>query len=245
MCRRAILPGVTLVLLTPIGLDAASWERVPLPDVPTAKHVFPGFGGRERAAEQPDMASLADEVAASYEGPLDVTGVSLGGMVAQHLAVRHPQRVRSLLVACTGAAADPATMLARAAAVEAGGMEGVLEETLRRWFTPETLDAQPEPPGVSYARRTLLALEPDCFADGWRAIAGHDIVDRLSEIAVPTTCVAGSRDTASAVSRTRAISERVRGARLVVLRGPHMMHLECPAEFSTALSEHLQALERV
>lgn len=231
---------MTLVLLTPIGLDAGCWERVPLPGVATVKHTFPGFGGRPRAPEPPTMTSLADEIAASYEGPLALAGVSLGGMVAQHVAVRHPQRVQSLLVACTGASADPATMEQRAARVLADGMAGVLEETLARWFTPAALAVRPEPPGVAYARRTLLALEPACFADGWLAIAGHDIVARLGEIAVPTSALAGSADAASPVSRTQQISERVPGARFVVLDGPHMLHLERPVEFAAALSEHLR-----
>ena len=231
---------MTLVLLTPIGLDAGCWERVPLPGVATVKHTFPGFGGRPRAPEPPTMTSLADEIAASYEGPLALAGVSLGGMVAQHVAVRHPQRVQSLLVACTGASADPATMEQRAARVLADGMAGVLEETLARWFTPAALAVRPEPPGVAYARRTLLALEPACFADGWLAIAGHDIVARLVEIAVPTSALAGSADAASPVSRTQQISERVPGARFVVLDGPHMLHLERPVEFAAALSEHLR-----
>lgn len=231
---------MTLVLLTPIALDASCWEWMELPDVPVVKHVFPGFGGRPRAAEQPTMASLADEVAAAYDGPLDLAGVSLGGMVAQHLTVRHPERVRSLLVACTGASADPATMEGRAADAEALGMAGVLDVTLERWFTPAFLERSPEPAPLAYARRTLLALAPECFADGWRAIAGHDVVARLGEIAVPTTAVAGSADRASTVERTRVISERVPGARLVVLDGPHMMHLERPAELGAALAEHLR-----
>jgi 3-oxoadipate enol-lactonase len=230
---------VTLVLLTPIGLDAGCWERVPLPGVATVKHTFPGFGDRPRASEPPTMASLADEIVASYEGPLALAGVSLGGMVAQHAAVRHPQRVHSLLVACTGASADPATMEQRAAHVLADGMAGVLEETLARWFTPAALALRPEHPGVAYARRTLLALEPACFADGWLAIAGHDIVARLGEIAVPTSCLAGAADAASPVARTKEISERVPGARFVVLDGPHTMHLERPVEFAAALAEHL------
>ena len=78
-----------------------------------------------------------------------------------------------------------------------------------------------------------------CFADGWRAIAGHDAVDRLGEIAVPTTALAGSADAASSVSRSREIAERVAGARFVELDGPHMMELENPLELGAAIVEHL------
>jgi 3-oxoadipate enol-lactonase len=230
---------VTLVLLTPIGLDAGCWDEVPLPPGDVVRHVFPGFGGRPRAASPPTMATLADEVAERYEGPLDLAGCSLGGMVALNLAVRHPQRVRSLLVACTGASADPAVMAQRAADAEALGMAGVLDVTLRRWFTAGALAAHPEPRGVGYGRSRLLALEPECFADGWRAIATHDVVAQLGSIAAPTTAVAGLADAAASVERVSVISDGVPGARLVVLDGPHMMPLERPAEFGAALAEHL------
>jgi len=234
---------VSLVLLAPIGLDAGSWQWTDLPTAGTIKHEFPGFGRRPRASEQPDIAMLADEVAESYPGELDVVGVSLGGMVGQHLAVRHPERVRSLVVACTGAAADPEVMAKRAAEVEEGGMAAVLESTLERWFTPEALALRPEHPGVDYARRALLALDPGSFADGWRVIGGHDVRERLPEIRARVTCVAGSADTASPAARTKDVADRIHGSRFLVLDGPHIMHLERPAEFSAVVREHLRWVE--
>jgi 3-oxoadipate enol-lactonase len=230
---------VTLVLLSPIGLDARCWEGIEPAGVRVAKHTFPGFGGRARAGEQPTMASLADEVAATYDPPLDIVGQSLGGMVALHLTLRHQPRVRSLMVCCTGAKSDPETMEKRAQATERDGMEGILQVTLERWFTQGFLAHEPEQAAVAYARRTLLALDPACFADGWRAIAGHDALPRLGEIAVPTTALGGSADVASPPARTRVIAERVAGARYVELDGPHMMSLEHPRELAAAIDEHL------
>ena len=231
---------MTLVLLTPIALDTGAWEHVPLPGLPTVKHVFPGFGARPRAAEPPTMASLADEIAESVAGPLDVAGCSLGAMVAMHLAIRHPDRVRSMFVACTGPSADPAVMEQRAADAEALGMEGVLGVTLERWFTPAALAQQPELPGVTYARDRLLALDPAAFADGWRAIGGHDARAELPHVTATTTVVAGTADAAASVERVRGVSDRVPGARLVILHGPHMMLLEEPAAFGEALADHLE-----
>jgi len=237
---RAILPPVTLVLLTPIALDADAWEHVPLPGLPTVKHIFPGFGGRARAAVPPTMASLADEVAESYDGPLDVAGCSLGAMVAMHLAIRHHDRVRSLFAACTGPSADPDVMEQRAADAEALGMQGVLGVTLERWFTAGALAQRPEHPGVTYARERLLALDPNAFADGWRAIGGHDARAQLPHVTATTTVVAGTTDAAASVERVKGISDRVPGARLVVLDGPHMMLLEQPVAFGEALADHLE-----
>jgi pimeloyl-ACP methyl ester carboxylesterase len=229
----------TLVLLAPIGLGAGAWDGVELPGLVTRCHELPGFGSRPRAPEQPTMASLADEVAASYEGPLVLVGVSMGSMLAQTVAVRHPQRVRSLVLACTGAAVDAGAMTRRAAAVEARGMEGVLDETLERWFTADALAARPEHPGVAYARRELLALDPACFADGWRAIATHDVRDRLREIEAPATCVAGRSDPVGTLERVTEIADGVRDGRLVVIDGPHMILLEEPAAFAAAILDHL------
>jgi 3-oxoadipate enol-lactonase len=230
---------VTLVLLTPIGLDDGCWREVELPPVDLVTHMFPGFGGRPRLACAPDMAQLADEVVESYEGPLDLVGVSMGGMVAQNIAVRHPGRVNSLLTACTGAVSDPATMLDRAATVESAGMAGVLDTTLERWFTAEALSRRPQPGGVGYARDTLLALDPGAFADGWRAIATHDVRGGLPGVRVRTTCIAGDADAASPVARGEEIARLVPNCRFVILPGPHMMHLENPEGFAATLVAHL------
>jgi pimeloyl-ACP methyl ester carboxylesterase len=234
---------VSLVLLAPIGLDAGSWQWTDLPGEGTITHEFPGFGSRPRAPSPPDIAALADEVAELYPGDLDVVGVSLGGMVGQHLAVRHPERVRSLVVACTGASADRDVMTGRAVAAESEGMAAVVPSTLERWFTREALALRPEHPGVDYARRTLLALDPGSFADGWRVIAGHDARDRLPEIRARVTCVAGSADAASPVERTKDVADRIPESRFVVLDGPHIVHLERPAEFSHVVREHLRWVE--
>jgi 3-oxoadipate enol-lactonase len=231
---------VTVVLLPPIGLDEHCWDWLDLPAGPVIRHVYPGFGRRPRDARPADLDVWADEVAALGSGePLDLAGVSMGSMVAQHTALRHPGRVRSLVLACTGGSADPASALARAAAA-AAGMPAVLDETLRRWFTPAALQARPAHPGVGYATRTLLDLDPASFADGWRAIARHDVLSRLGGVAAPTTCIAASSDVAAPLPRVAHLAEAIPGAELVVLDGPHMIHLENPAAFSGALAAHLE-----
>jgi 3-oxoadipate enol-lactonase len=231
---------MTLVLLPPVGLDDRCWDWLDLP-VPAVRHVYPGFGGRPRDGRPGSLDAWADEVAALGGGePLDLAGISMGSMVAQHVAVRHPGRVRSLLLACTGGSADPASALARAGAAGQAGMAGVLDETLRRWFTPAALAARPAHPGVSYATATLLALDPRSWADGWRAIAGHDVLARLGAVTAPTTCVAGSGDLSAPVERVRTLAGAIPGARLEILDGPHMIHLENPAAFSAILASHLE-----
>jgi 3-oxoadipate enol-lactonase len=232
--------SVTLVLLPPVGLDERCWDWLELP-APAIRHVYPGFGRRPPDDRPADLDTWADEVAGLGDGePLDLVGISMGSMVAQHLAVRHPDRVNSLLLACTGGSADPAVALARAAAADADGMTGTLDSTLERWFTAAALAVRPEHPGVGYARATLLALDPASWAAGWRAIARHDVLAALGAVTAPTTCIAGRSDQSAPPERVRRLAAAIPGARLEMLDGPHMIHLENPAAFSAALATHLK-----
>ncbi len=229
----------SVVLLPPVGNDARTWDAVDLPAA-ARLHQFPGFG-RPRAATTLTMAGLADEVVAAHPGPLHLIGVSMGGMVALNAALRHPDRVASVLVACTGASASPAVMEQRAVAAETGGMAAVLEDTLSRWFTPQALAMAPAHPGVAYARELLLGLDPSAFAAGWRAIATHDTAPRLGDLGMPVTAVAGGQDQASPRSRSEEIASRAPHGRLVVVdEAPHMIQLEQPAALGRIIAEHLE-----
>jgi pimeloyl-ACP methyl ester carboxylesterase len=93
----------TLVLLHPVGLDGASFSFLGLPHAATPNLL--GHGGRPRSAGM-TLEDVADDVAATVPGDLDVAGFSFGGMVAVQLALRHPERVRSLLVVFSPAAGN-------------------------------------------------------------------------------------------------------------------------------------------
>jgi 3-oxoadipate enol-lactonase len=228
---------VALILLHPIGLDAHCWDWL---DVGQAlKPTFPGHGSRPRPKRVASLDDIADEIAGQSDGRLDVVGVSMGGAVAQHLALRHPSRVHSLMLACTGGNTNREKLRERGQAAEDGGMESVLASTMQRWFTPEALEADPPHPGVAYARSCLMAMDPTAFADAWRALAEHDVLDRLKEICVPVTCLAASSDASSPVSARETLTRRLPNARMVILDGPHMIHLENPVDFSQAVRDHV------
>ena len=224
-----------VVLLTPVGLDADSWDWCGPPSG-AERHVWPGHGDRPLAATPPDIAALADEVAATYDGMLDLVGVSLGGMVAQHVAIRHPDRVRSMFAACTTGQGNPETMAQRAR-IAREDMPAAIEEAMPRWFTPGFLERGH--PAIDYSRRTLGALDPEAFAQVWEAIAGHDALDALAGVRARTTVLAGRQDASSRPELGEAIASRVPGARLVVLDGPHMLHLEDGPAFGAEVRDHL------
>ena len=235
------MTDATLVLLASIALDDASWQWLDLPaGVHAAMPVYPGHGAAGDWAPGTSLGDVADMIAAQCPGELDVAGVSLGGIVAQHLAVRHPERVRSLLIAGTTACSDPATMLTRAEAAEAGMSETDVTRTLDRWFTPGALARVPEHPGVGYARRRLAAISGRSFAAAWRAMAAHDLRGRLRAIEARVTVVAGDSDKAAPPAAMREFAAEFAQASFEILHGPHLMQLETPEAFSAALRAHLQ-----
>jgi 3-oxoadipate enol-lactonase len=159
--------------------------------------------------------------------------------VAMHLALAHPDRVRSLVLACTTPRGDAQVMEARAEATEARGAAGMLEDTMTRWFTAGVLERDPDAPPLAYARERLLAMDPGALADTWRAIARHDVLDRLGEIRVPVTCIAGRQDRSTPLPVMQDLAARLPDARLVEMDAPHMAFLERPREFAAAVREHL------
>jgi 3-oxoadipate enol-lactonase len=227
----------TLLFLHPVGLDRESVAFLDLR--PVRAVTFPGHGERRRARPGLTLADMADEIAGHHTGPFDVVGASLGGMVAMHLALAQPGLVRSLVLACTTPRGDTQVMDARAEATESRGAAGMLEDTMTRWFTAGALEHEADAPPLAYARERLLAMDPGALADTWRAIGRHDVLDRLDEIRVPVTCVAGRQDRSTPLPVMQDLAARLPDARLVEMDAPHMAFLERPREFAAAIREHL------
>ncbi len=232
---------MTTLLLHPIGLDRHTWATVPI-DAAVAVDL-PGHGESELGHVE-SLADVADAVLSGLPdgaGPIDVVGVSLGGMTALQLALRRPDRVRSIVVACAPAATPTDAMMQRAVDTERLGMAGVLAATLERWFTPETLAAASSE--IRSVRERLLADDPAVFAAYWRFIAGHDVRHRLGELRLPVTVVAGTGDVSVPPSVARELATGIEGARYVEIEGAHMLHLESPDRFAAAVVTHLAELE--
>jgi pimeloyl-ACP methyl ester carboxylesterase len=229
-----------LVLLHPVGLDHDCWQFTGL-DAATPD--YPGHGGRAFDPESYSLEAIADEVVASYDGPLDVVGVSMGSHVGQYIAVRHPDRVRSLMLCCGSLGGTPETAAAatqdeRADETRRLGMDGMMDSTLARWFTQGAL-ADADHPGVAYARQRLLADDKEVVARTWLLLKKNAVSRELAEIRVPTTVLGGREDKAATPERVTQLFRAIPTARLEIIDGPHMLQLERPMEFAAAVSRHL------
>ena len=230
---------MTVVLLHAVGLDAGTWEGVDVRDA--AALDLPGFG-QEPALNDLHLTKMADDVVRRAPRELlDVVGVSMGAQVAVQIGLRHPSRVRSLLLANSGPRADPAVMRERARQVH-DDFDGAIRVTLDRWFSEDALSAAA--PFVERARQCLLRTGPTRLAAGWMAIAEHNVTDHLVDLRMPVTVLAASGDRASPAAALSKMQGLIPGSRLAIIDGPHIAYMECPDRFSHAIADHLRWVAR-
>lgn len=232
---------MTVIFLHPIGLDGSSFRFVTDARFREAvRYDMLWHGGRERPDEPLSMRTFAEDILAHNPGKLDLVGVSMGGSVAQEIALNWPERVRSVVIACSSAGGGGGVIQKeRAETTERVGMEGMLPSTLERWFTPEVRALGDAHPSVAYARQRLLSDDPEMFAAAWRALGGADFGPRLHEIALPVTVLHAESDASVSLERNEKLAADIPGARLVVIPGSHMVHLAEPELFGKAVTEHL------
>jgi 3-oxoadipate enol-lactonase len=194
------------------------------------------------------MDALVDDAARLIRewgrGAVACIGLSMGGMVVQGLAVRHPELVRGIIVANSTArypeAAAP-NWAQRIAAVESGGMATVADTVIERYFSAGFRAAHPE--AVARWRETVLHCDPQGYVACCRAIAAVDWLDRLGAVKAPALVVAGALDAGATPAMSQAIADRLAGSRLVVLDDvAHLSSAERPEPFNALVREFLASL---
>lgn len=241
----------TIVLSHALGCDASLWDALANAlalDHRVICHDHRGHGASDAPQGPYTMAELADDaerlLAELDAGPVVWVGLSLGGMVGQELALRHPQRVEALVIANSCAAFDEtgrAGWTQRIETIEREGLEAIADLAMQRWFGSEFRAARPAT--VERWRRRVVSTATRGYLGCCHAIREHDTRSRLAEIRIPTLAVAGAVDEATPVSMSEAIRAGVPSARLTVLAGAaHLSVLERPAEFAYAVRGFLDTL---
>jgi 3-oxoadipate enol-lactonase len=203
---------------------------------------------REGSFTIADLAGDAAAVLDAFEiGRAHVLGISMGGMVAQELAIAHPERIRTLTLGCTypGGAGSQLTDQAVVQRLLAGFATGDPEQILRASFSVNVSPAFAAEPG-EWERFLAMAGEvpapiPVVF-EQLRAAGLHNARDRLETISAPTLVIHGDRDEMLDVLNGRLIAQLIPGARLEVLPGVgHIFWWEQPDVAARLVIEHAGA----
>lgn len=242
--------GAPVLLIQGLGADSGSWLLQRFPFGGRFRCIAPDNRGAGRSDVPPgpyDLEVMATDLLAVLDAEgvesAHVVGVSMGGILAQVLAVRFPERVRSLVLSCTAChhhAWRIELLEEWAAAARTVGMRAFMGEGLRwivgsramrrfwpamRLFGPVAFDISAE--AFVAQIEAILAMD-----DGLRA--------ELVDVAVPTLVIVGSQDVLTPLGDSEELASLIPGARLAVVRGgAHGFMVEKASAFNSTIVDFL------
>ncbi len=187
-----------------------------------------GVGGSSPLREPVTIRQMADDAVGLLNAleidSAHVLGISMGGMIAQELALGHPERVRTLVLGCTSCGGEeavptsPQVVQRLTAAMMSGDREGAVRTAFEINVSPEgAADGALWASFLAVAEQRAVAV-PVIMAQLQACIA-HDTYARLPELEAPTLVVHGTEDQLLPVGNGRLIASRVRGSQLEILDG--------------------------
>ena len=214
-----------------IRIDLPGSARSPLPSQKLSIDVYVDV-----------IASVLIELKAEQS---DVVAHSMGTVVAQHLAIRHPRLVKSLalfgpLLAPPDAGRDG--MRQRAALAREKGIPGVqdIADAIVKGATSDETKAQ-RPVAVALVRESVMRQSPEGYAQSCEALAGAQAAE-VEQIKVPTLLVTGDQDGVGKPEAVKAMGDRIAGSKVVVLSGcGHWTTFEKPQESAAELKSFYSA----
>lgn len=238
--------GAPVVFANSLGTDMRLWDPI-MPLLPGGLRVLRydkrGHGLSTCPSGPYGMGALVSDVEQLMDhlGFRDAffVGLSIGGLIAQGLAVKRLDLMRAMVLSNTGAKIGTKDMWAdRIAAVEAGGIEALADATMERWFSRAFLDT-PE----LELWRNLLVRQPDAgYAGCSAAISGTDFYATTATLRLPTLGIAGSEDGATPPDLVREMVDLVPGSKFHLIRkAGHLPCVEQPEEYARVLTDFMRA----
>lgn len=249
--------GEPLLLIQGMSGSHLSWGD-PFTDllaqrVETIAYDHRGIGRSSRVDDPFSIADLADDAAGLLDAlALDsahVVGISMGGMVAQELALRHPGRLRTLTLGCTycGGPGSSLTDVAVATRLGESMMSGDRERAIRTGYEINVAGSfAADEANFGPFRDMALAMPAPVpvIMLQMQAIQAHDLAARLGEVGAPTLVIHGDEDQMLGVDNGRLIASLIPGARLEVLEGVgHLFWWEQPQRSAQLVLEHVGAAQ--
>lgn len=241
----------TVVLSHALGQDHSMWDLVANTLAGSCKVICPdtrGHGRSEIPAGPLDLAELAADAARLIDEladePVVWVGLSMGGMIGQELAIRHPDKVKALVLANTTGQYSVGAKEAisqRIHTVDDHGLSAIANATMSRFFSEDFRTRQAAT--VSRHQRLLESIDPEGYTACAAAVCDVDTLGRLHQIRVPTLVVAGQRDEGTPVEMAEALHRGIASSRLEVLTGcAHLSACEQPEAFAEVVGDFIASL---
>ncbi len=239
--------GVPVVFAHALGSDLSIWDQL-IPLLPQSLRLIRfdmrGHGASDCPAAPYSMGMLVRDA----ERLLDhlnirdcvFVGLSIGGMIAQGLAVKRLDQVRALVLSNTAAKiGQPDMWRNRMATVQTHGIEALADVTMERWF-PRTFrtSGQADP-----WRDLMCAQNPEGYAGCCAAIAGTDFYTPTSGLRLPVLGIAGSEDGSTPADLVRETVDLIPGSQFkLIRRAGHLPCVEKPQDYAEALTGFLKSI---
>jgi 3-oxoadipate enol-lactonase len=233
--------GPPVILIHGLGLSGGAWWRTVdalSPDLRVVPFDHRGVGRSDAERPAYTTEAMADDAVAILDAlgleAVHVYGFSLGGMVAQQLALRHPGRVRSLVLGATHAGGRRAVradeeVLAFVRRRTRMGTEEAAWASVPYNYGPRCREEHTDRIADDIERRLQHRFNPQAYRAHLFAAALHNCYGRLDRIRVPTLVVHGAHDRMIPVANARVMAERLPDCRLAVLEDSgHLYPTEAP-----------------
>lgn len=242
--------GAPVVFANSLGTDMRLWDPI-LPMLPEGLRIIRfdkrGHGLSTCPSGPYAMGALITDVEKLLDF-LEVkacvfVGLSIGGMIAQGLAVKRLDLVRAVVLSNTAAKIGNPTMWAeRIADVKNGGIESLTDAVMERWFSPAFRSS----PELELWRNMLVRQPDDGYTGCSAAISGTDFYTPTSGLRLPCLGIAGSEDGSTPPDLVRETTNLIPGSKFHLIRkAGHLPCVEQPEEYARILSDFLRDVGHV
>ncbi|MEN8895230.1 MAG: 3-oxoadipate enol-lactonase [Yoonia sp.] len=236
----------TVVFANSLGSSIALWEAlIPLmsPKLRIIRYDLRGHGASDVPVAPYTMGQMVSDAAAVCDAAKVkdalFVGLSVGGLIAQGLAVKRPDLIRALVLSNTAAKiGNPTFWSNRIDAVGRLGMPSLADEIMPRWFGRDYYGS----PDMLQWRDMLGQIDPQGYAGVCAAIAGTDFYTPTSGLRIPALGIAGGEDKTTPADMVRETVDLIPGSQFAVM--PRCGHLPCvegPIRYAEILSEFIDA----
>lgn len=239
-----------IMLIHGVGANSSSWDEI-APSLAQRFRVLrldlrgQGRSGRIEGDCTLDdfIRDVLDVMNAAGVAKAHVVGFSLGGLIAQGIALSHPDRVDrlALISAVAGRTEEErAKVRARLEILRIEGIEAIMAAAQERWFTPAFVQAHPEK--VRDRMEQLKRNDPKSYKAAYTVFSMSDLGDRLRHIRHRTLIVTGERDVGSNTRMAQYMHEQISGSELHILPGlRHSVLVEAPQQVGSLLTRFLMS----